>query len=141
MDVERLFAEFCRTREPALLGEVFDACADDLFAVALHLCRDRAAAEDLVQATFLVAIERASRWDGRPLRPWLLGILHREARQLRRRARRTVDRERLALPPAPEPPPQRVLAAEARRAVEGALGAVPQPYRDVLELHLVQALA
>ncbi|HZN37683.1 MAG TPA: RNA polymerase sigma factor, partial [Planctomycetota bacterium] len=141
MDVERLFAEFCRTREPNLLGGVFDACADDLFAVALHLCRDRVDAEDIVQATFLAAIARAHRWQPeRPLRPWLLGILHREARQLRRRARRAVDGSRVNVPPQPEPP-QLVLAAETRSAVAAAIPGLPQPYRDVLELHLVEALA
>jgi RNA polymerase sigma factor (sigma-70 family) len=141
MDADRAFAEFARTREPARLGEVFDACADDLFAVALHLCRDRAAAEDVVQGTFLVAMERAARWDPRrPLRPWLLGILHREARRARRCARRTVDDARVALPTEPSPP-QRALAAEAARAVEGALGELPQPYRAVVELHVVHALA
>jgi RNA polymerase sigma factor (sigma-70 family) len=140
MDVERLFAEFCRTRDPRCLGEVFDLCADDLFAVALHLCRDRLDAEDLVQATFLVAMARANRWQPeRPLRPWLLGILHREARQLRRRARRTVDAARVGSTPVPEPP-QLVLAAETRRAVAAAIPGLPQPYRDVLELHLTEAL-
>ena len=74
--VEDLFLQFRRSRDPAVLGEVFDRCADDLFAVALHVANDRAAAEDLVQATFLVAIERAERWQPlRPLQPWLLGIL------------------------------------------------------------------
>jgi hypothetical protein len=67
MTAERLFLEFQRTRDPACLGQVFDLCADDLFAVALHLCRDRAAAEDALQATFLCAIERAHRYTaGRP---------------------------------------------------------------------------
>ena len=51
--VEDLFLQFRRSRDPAVLGEVFDRCADDLFAVALHVANDRAAAEDLVQATFL----------------------------------------------------------------------------------------
>ena len=139
MNPEQLFQQFQRTRDPARLGEVFDLCADDLFAVALHLCRDRAAAEDLVQSTFLVAIERAGRYEaGRPLRPWLLGILHREAKRLRRRAR-VPDAGRLPRREAP-PPPQVVLGTETAHAVAVALGEVPQPYRAVLELHLVQSL-
>jgi RNA polymerase sigma-70 factor (ECF subfamily) len=139
MHLEHLFQQFRRTRDPARLGEVFDLCADDLFAVALHLCRDRAAAEDLVQSTFLVAIERAGRYEaGRPLRPWLLGILYREAKRLRRRAR-VPDAERLLQREEP-PPPQVVLGTETAHAVAVALGEVPQPYRAVLELHLVQSL-
>ncbi|MEO6593138.1 MAG: sigma-70 family RNA polymerase sigma factor, partial [Planctomycetota bacterium] len=141
MHAEHLFEQFRRTREPARLGEVFDLCADDLFAVALHLCRDRAAAEDLVQSTFLVAIERADRYTvGRPLRPWLLGILHREAKRQRRHARRVPEAERLSVRDEAQPPAV-ILAEETVNAVKTALGDVPQPYRDVLELHLVQSLA
>jgi DNA-directed RNA polymerase specialized sigma24 family protein len=107
MNLEQLFQQFQRTRDPARLGEVFDLCADDLFAVALHLCRDRAADEDLVQSTFLVAIERDGRYEaGRPLRPWLLGILYREAKRLRRRPR-VPDAGRL--PQREAPPPAQVV--------------------------------
>lgn len=140
MSAESLFLRFRDRREPAALGAVFDLVADELFAVALHLGRDTADAEDLVQATFLVAIERARRWDSaRPLRPWLLGILHQEANTRRRRARRTPDPERLS--PVAEPPPvQTVAARETADAVARAIADVPQPYRDVLELRLVQSL-
>lgn len=137
MDAEALFCTFRRTGDPACLGQVFDLCADDLFAVSLHLCHDRAAAEDVLQATFVVAIERAAHYaEGRPLRPWLLGILHREAKRAARRWRRVPDRRRL-LARGEVTPPQHVLAAEAAAAVRQALLAVPQPYREVVELHLL----
>ncbi|MBL8737943.1 MAG: sigma-70 family RNA polymerase sigma factor [Planctomycetes bacterium] len=140
MDLEATFQQFCRTREPAALGAVFDATADDLFGLALHLTRDHAMAEDVLQATFLVAIERAHRWQpDRPLRPWLLGILHREVKVARRRVRRTPDPARVAAKPS-EPPESFLLAAEVRDAVRAALGELPEPYRCVVDLHLVQAL-
>lgn len=140
MDLEATFQQFCRTREPADLGAVFDATADDLFGLALHLTRDHAMAEDVLQATFLVAIERAHRWQpDRPLRPWLLGILHREVKVARRRARRTPDPTRVGAK-ASESPERVVLAAEVRDAVRAALGELPEPYRGVVDLHLVQAL-
>ena len=141
MDAERSFREFRQHRDPARLGEVFDLVADELFAVALHVCPDRAAAEDVVQSTFLTAIERAHRWDAaRPLRPWLLGILQREAkREWRRRARRR-QHEQVAAGGAP-PPEQFVLAAEVREAVTAAIRSMPQPYREVLELRLLQGLS
>jgi RNA polymerase sigma-70 factor (ECF subfamily) len=140
MDLEATFQQFCRTREPAALGAVFDATADDLFGLALHLTRDHAMAEDVLQATFLVAIERAHRWQSdRPLRPWLLGILHREVKVARRRARRAPDPARVAAKPS-ESPERVVLAAEVRDAVRAALGELPEPYRGVVDLHLVQAL-
>src|SRR5262245_307074 len=140
MTPEQSFLAFRTTRDPARLGEVFDQCADDLFGVALHLCRDQEEAEDAVQATFLVAIEQAPRWDGaRPLQPWLLGILHREVRTLRRRARRQPQPERMALP-AVAPPDLQAMTAEVRDAVHGAIDALPEPYRGVVALRLVHAL-
>jgi hypothetical protein len=40
---------------------VFDLCADDLFAVAMHLCSDRQAAEDVVPSPFLAIDDRCGR--------------------------------------------------------------------------------
>ena len=140
MTAERRFAEFQRTRDPGCLGHVFDLCADDLFAVALHLCRDRATAEDALQSTFVVAIERAHRWRAdRPLRPWLLGILHREVRAQQRRDRRQPRQDRLAHSDVPDPQ-QLVGDAETETVVRGAIAALPEPYRAVVQLRLMQAL-
>lgn len=140
MDLEATFQQFCRTREPAALGAIFDATADDLFGLALHLTRDHAMAEDVLQATFLVAIQRAEHWQpDRPLRPWLLGILHREVKTARRRARRALLPERLVTRDQ-EAPAAALLAGELRDAVLVALGALPEPYRQVVGLHLLQDL-
>ena len=69
---ERDFEEFRRSGSPAALARVFDAFAPELLIVAGHLTRDLAAAEDLVQSTFLQAIESATSFDaGRRLMPWL----------------------------------------------------------------------
>ena len=140
MDLEATFQQFCQTRDPAALGAVFDACADDLFGLALHLTHDHAMAEDVLQSTFVCAIERAGRWQPtRPLRPWLLGILHREVKAARRRSRRAPDATRVATA-RDEGPETVALAAEVRDAVQRALVELPEPYRGVLDLHLVQTL-
>jgi RNA polymerase sigma-70 factor (ECF subfamily) len=138
---EDLFLQFRERREPSLLGAVFDLVSDELFGVAMHVCSSHADAEDLVQATFLVAMERADRYQpGRPLRPWLLGILHQEAKASRRRARRAPDAERLTPSPSPAPRPlQSALDAEAMASVSDALAGVQEPYREVVELHLIHS--
>lgn len=67
MDAESLFLRFVESREPSHLGAVFDLVADDICRVALHLAADVVEADDLVQATFLTAIERAASYQrGRP---------------------------------------------------------------------------
>jgi DNA-directed RNA polymerase specialized sigma24 family protein len=73
---DRLFARFCRSADPGLLAEVFDRTATELQRVAAHLCGDRARGEDLVQETFVCAIESRARFDVRlGVVPWLLEIL------------------------------------------------------------------
>src|SRR5687768_2302846 len=67
---DRLFRRYQQTGEPRLLGAVFDRTAGELLRVATHLTRDRHRAEDLVQTTFLTAIEKAHQYDpSRPLLP------------------------------------------------------------------------
>ncbi|MFY9342686.1 MAG: sigma factor, partial [Planctomycetota bacterium] len=69
-DDEQLFARFRQRGDAAALGELFDRTAPALLRIALHLARDPAAAEDLLQGTFLRAIEVRDEWDGaRPLLP------------------------------------------------------------------------
>ena len=53
--LERRFLRFRRTGDPAALAAVFDATAPQVLRVAMHVSRDPAAAEDLVQRTFLTA--------------------------------------------------------------------------------------
>ena len=86
---ERRFERYRRKGDLDALGAVFDELAPGLLRVAMHVAPDPAAAEDLLQETFLSAIAHASRFDGsRALRPWLAGILRNHARQgWRRRAR------------------------------------------------------
>ncbi len=79
-ETEHLFLQFRRFGDPDGLAGVFDHCAPRLLRMALHLGRDPGDAEDLVQATFLTAIEKAATYDAsRPLLPWLTGILIRHA--------------------------------------------------------------
>ncbi|HZN39587.1 MAG TPA: sigma factor, partial [Planctomycetota bacterium] len=80
---DRLFLHFCRTGSARSLGKVFDRTAPELLRVAIYLSGNRADADDLVQRTFLTAIEsRASHDRARRAMPWLLGILANLARRL-----------------------------------------------------------
>src|SRR5262245_63889860 len=91
-DDEPLFERFRTGADVAALGELFDRVAPALLRIALHLARDPAAAEDLLQATFLRAIEACFDWDARrPLLPWLCGILHNRARHDRWQGGRVPD--------------------------------------------------
>lgn len=143
MGADRHFRRFVATGEPEALGRVFDAVAPKLLLAATHLARKGAEAEDLVQATFLRAIEGAKTFDsGRRLMPWLVGILTNEARMAGRRNRREADPERLPVQPPPALDPQDAAAAkELDDALARALEALPKRYRSVLTFKLVHGLS
>src|SRR5262245_55687261 len=95
--LEELFDRYRSAGDLDGLAQVFDRTAEQLLKVARHLSRDEAQAEDLVQATFLAAIEHAERFDAsRALVPWLTGILTNKAQLARSLAGRSPDPERLA---------------------------------------------
>ncbi|MBL9079920.1 MAG: sigma-70 family RNA polymerase sigma factor [Planctomycetes bacterium] len=135
--IDRWFDRFRRTGDARLLARVFDATAPELWRVAAHLCRDRHAAEDAVQATFLSAIEGQRDWDAsRPLLPWLCGMLANRVREQRRRDARTPAADRLAV--VAERDPADVAAdREVSATLRCALRQVDEPYRTTLERHLV----
>jgi len=134
--LERAFRRYQRTGSPAALAFVFDRTAEPLARLARHLASSEASAEDLVQATFLTAIEKASLHEpGREVLPWLVGILALHARDARRRSARrlappSADEER-ARDPALEAE-ERELAAILARSID----ALPGTYRPVLALLL-----
>lgn len=102
--LEQLFERFRRDGEADALGEIFDSTAGDLLRIARRLASSRAEAEDLVQATFLAAIQRAASFDReRALKPWLIGILVRQAALARRRSGRSRELEGQPASSAPEP--------------------------------------
>ena len=135
---ERDFARFRQHADARALAAVFDALAPELLLIAAHVAVAGTEAEDLVQATFLDAIEKAERWDAsRPLLPWLIGILVNHARLERRRRERALDADRL--PKASEPSPLDAAAAsEVAEHVSQALRKLPRG-RSVLRVQPLRA--
>lgn len=137
--IDRRFAQFCRTGDPEALADVFDRTAGRLMRVALWLAGNRPDAEDLLQRTFLKAIETSARFElGRPALPWLLGLLGNQARQHRQ------ERQRRSPPPPPGHQVVDAVAEAAARELEQVVGAVRErlgaTYSEVLRLHLEEGL-
>lgn len=136
--LNRLFLRWRERGDGRALAAVFDLTAKELLAVAAHLARDVAEAEDLVQIVFLRAMERAAAFDRQHgLRPWLHGILWHEALAAQRRAARQLDPAGLERAPLADPVE---LAAERElpAAVRAALDALPRRYREVVEPLLLE---
>lgn len=141
--LDRAFARYARTGEPEALARVFDGCANELYRIGFHLLGDRHAAEDLVQQTFVVAIEHAKGFDrSRRVLPWLCGILTNRA-LLARRQQRTHAAAAARGPIRDDvvDPMAQSAANEVTERIAATVRALPEPYRQVLLLHLVHELA
>ena len=140
---ERDFRSFRKRGDPEAMARVFDAVAPKLLLVAGHLTRDAAEAEDLVQTTFLRALQDAERWDEtRPLVPWLVGILsHRALDQRRRNQLRSArELEHVAGEAKVLDPLDLVSDKEMREAIAGSVDRLEEPYREVLILRIAHGL-
>jgi len=137
------FRRYRQSGDPEAMARVFDAVAPKLLLVAGHLTRDAGEAEDLVQATFLTALQDAERWDAaRPLVPWLVGILsHRALDQKRRnRVRSAQELHEGAGATSALDPLELVSNQELREAIARSVDALEEPYREVLVLRVAHGL-
>ncbi|MFK3731924.1 RNA polymerase sigma factor [Streptomyces sp. NPDC088090] len=130
-----------RAGDPSALGEAYDEHARVLFQYAYRMCGDRAAAEDVVSATFLEAWRCRGKVhaEGGSLRPWLLGIatnvLRGTAREARRRdAALARMPDRGVLPDFSDAVASRLADEERLRAARVALGRLRRREREVFGL-------
>jgi len=138
---DRAFARYRRFGHADDLARVFDATAPMLYRLAWHLTGDRHAAEDLVQTTFLVAIEdRGAHAPGRAVLPWLCGILANRAR-VRRRRQGVEQAAPKRVPEGERDPGEAAAMRELSDAARTHLHALPEPYRQPCVLHVEHGLS
>lgn len=138
--MDHLLGRWCKRRDLDALGALFDLAAPRLLRVALHVIGDLAAAEDLVQATFLATIERREHIDaGRPAMQWLVGVLHHKTIDARRKRARRGEGQPLELDSiagSEQDASARLEARELSAEVAAAIDRLEAPYRQVLLLRL-----
>ncbi|MCY2960633.1 MAG: sigma-70 family RNA polymerase sigma factor [Planctomycetota bacterium] len=139
--IEDLFRRWRDEADAEALAEVLARTESELFALARRQARDDSAAWDLVQESWLTVLREAPRWDANQrLMPWIVGILQIEARRARRAAARVPDPDRIDVPTVPAADVE-APAAEVRSLVTDALGRLPDLYREVLSMHLLEDLS
>jgi RNA polymerase sigma factor (sigma-70 family) len=135
------FVRWRATGDLQALARVFDLVGQELLLVACHVAARGVEPEDLVQDTFLTAIQRADRFDAeRALEPWLVGILVNVARSARRRGVR--EHSGIELPNAAQPgdASDAAAASELAHELHAAIAFLPVPQREVVTLHLVHGM-
>jgi RNA polymerase sigma-70 factor (ECF subfamily) len=131
-----LFDRYRREGDLAALARVFEAVGPELLRLARHLQPRGQAPEDLVQSTFLAALTHRERYvAGRPIRPWLLGILLNKAASGRR-----PERELTGEVPGASSPEDEAEALESARLLARGLERLPAVYSEVLREHFFAGL-
>jgi RNA polymerase sigma-70 factor (ECF subfamily) len=130
----------CRGGDREAFGRLFDLCRDRVYAVALGVCGDRAAAADVSQEVFMKLLTRLPQFDGRAaFSTWLYRIAVNTAVDHQRAKRRTVP-----LPKKLEDTHRvddEYARRERRRRLERAVQALPPKLRAPLVLRHVEGLA
>ncbi len=125
--------------------ELFDRHADAVFTLAYRIVYDRNLAEDIVQETFLAAMQNLHTWRGDgPIAAWLYRIGYRNAiGQLRKRHDTPVDDETLqrSIQPTMDTPEHRTVANELAATIDNAILGLPPLLRAVLVLRDVEELS
>ena len=160
-----------RARDEAAFASIVDAWSPVMVHMARRYVSDRAAAEDVVQETWLGVIKGLSRFEGRSsVRSWTFSILLNQARTRGYRDRRvvpsaglsgeepdgpTVDPARFqgtegrypahwtstGAPRAWEEPERRALGREAGRLLREGLDRLPERQRIVIEMRDVVGMS
>lgn len=150
LDEAELVALF-RARDAGAVRYVATCNNQRLFRAAWAVLRDSAEAEDAVQSAYLKAFAAIDTFEGRSkLSTWLTRIVINEARVRRRSARRRAALLGHAMPPgtdigeevdaAYQTPEQHVANLQLRKALEQALGSLPQIYRTVFILREIEGM-
>lgn len=141
-----------RQGDTAALEQLYQCYVDRLYSLVFHqVGQNKHVAEDIVQETFLAALDSAGKFRGRSkLYTWLCSIAyHKVADFYRRQGRQAKHGEQLSRIDAIEPEQIRdselpalskIESEESRQVVEQALLSLPLDYRQVLIFKYVEQM-
>jgi len=132
-----------RSGEVAAFDELMRAHEDRVFGICLRMMRDRDAALDAVQETFITVFRKSDRYQAKAaFSTWLYRVAVNTCYdQLRKRKRRRTEPLPDTMDPADPLGGDEFIAAELRPDIEIALAAVPDEFRSALVLVDLEGLA
>lgn len=123
------------------MRELYAAYGQRLYAYALRLTNDPAAAEDATQETLVIAWRTAGQFRGEGrLIAWLLGIVHHTAMKSLRHASQPLEALGETVPAGNASPEEQAQAEDMKRWVRQGLQDLSTEHRAVLELVFYQGL-
>lgn len=123
------------------MRELYAAYGQRLYAYALRLTNDHAAAEDVTQETLVIAWRTAGQFRGEGrLVAWLLGIVHHSAMKSLRHVSQPLEPLEEVTAAADASPEDHAQAQERKRWVCKGLQNLSTEHRAVLELVFYQGL-
>ncbi|HEV2820196.1 MAG TPA: sigma-70 family RNA polymerase sigma factor [Solirubrobacteraceae bacterium] len=130
-----------RGGDPQAFAAVYDRHSGPAFSLAYRMCGTRAAAEDVVQESFLSLWRSGGRYDASrgSVRTWLLGIVHNRSIDALRRAtvhdrRRASDEGLEERFQAPDRTDAEVARREEASEIRSALTELPEEQGEVIRL-------
>ena len=148
MNFSEEVAERVRNGDPDAVGEVYVHLSDRLLGYLIARVRDRATAEDLVEATFIELLRKGHTINGgaAAIRVWLFRAAYFNAldhvRKVKRRAEdMTNDFAGFDVEEAAEGPDEIAMRNERRRVVRAAMSHLSDDQRAVLEMRYVAELS
>ena len=143
---EELFCIYRDCGDDEAFACVFRRTRPALLRLAGSLRVETSSIDDVVQVTYLVAMQKASIFDdSRSLVAWLAGILLREARRLRQERCRELEPSRLRAAGRrsrqSEDPRDRLCRRELWEAAAAAIRSLRVPYTAVLQMHVLCEMA
>jgi RNA polymerase sigma-70 factor (ECF subfamily) len=135
-DDEPALVERVRRGDPAAFDALVGSYMRRAFAVAYRLLGNREDAEDLVQDAFMAVLQKIDTFErGRGFSPWFFRILVNRGLNARKaRALRTTDEIPVAAAAAGFSPERQAEQTELRDRLRGALAALPERQRVIVEL-------
>jgi RNA polymerase sigma-70 factor (ECF subfamily) len=138
-----LLARLCAGDSTAV-GGIFERYEQPVFRYLLGVLKDRHAAEDVLQDTFVLVLRKAETASGESFRGWLFAVAHQQALLHRRKGKRVPA----AVPGAGllelvgnlSDPAAAVAEHDAAAAVRGLLAQLPEPQQEVIRLRLFDGL-
>jgi RNA polymerase sigma-70 factor, ECF subfamily len=141
-------ADGVRACDPDAIGKVYTVLADRLLSYLMARVRDREAAEDLLEATFIKLIERGHtiRGGGDVIKAWLFRTAHFTAldylRGLRRRPEESgADLESVDLEDPARTPEELAVATDTSARVRAHMQLLSDEQQEVLLLRYVAGLS